>query len=282
MPRTKKTDTAEIKPKKAVKTVEKKVVAKTTKKSVVSTEKKAEVLKPTEATVPVIEKKTKSSLKTEKKEAGLNIDLYDITGKTVGKFTLPNEIFGAKINSVLVAQAVRVYLANQRQGTVSTKTRGEVRGSTRKIYRQKGTGRARHGAVRAPIFVHGGIAHGPKPQDYSLSFPQKMKQAALFSALSSKANDNTIRVISGLSAIETKTKTMAQLLQAMRNKEEKLLLVLPGKLENVYRAARNIKNVSVTASDRLTTYEVLDNKIIIFMQEAIDVLQKRNIKEKSK
>ena len=108
-------------------------------------------------------------------KATVSVNVVGIDGKISGKIALPGEIFGEKVNKALLAQAVRVYLANQRQGNASTKTRGEVEGSTRKIYRQKGTGRARHGSVRAPIFVKGGIVFGPKPRDFSLDMPKKKK-----------------------------------------------------------------------------------------------------------
>src|SRR5581483_3879222 len=124
----------------------------------------------------------------------LSASVYDLKGKAIGRVTLPSEVFGVEENPHLLAQAVRVYLANQRQGTVSTKTRGEVQGSTRKIYRQKGTGRARHGGIRAPIFVHGGIVFGPKPREFSLSMPQKMRRLALFTALSGKVKDGELKI----------------------------------------------------------------------------------------
>ena len=135
---------------------------------------------------------TKKTQTRNVQKTGLNIDVFDIKGKNVGSISLPESIFKAKVNPQVVAQAVRVYLANQRQGTSSTKTRGEVQGSTRKIYRQKGTGRARHGSIRAPIFVHGGVAFGPKPRDFSLKIPSKIKQQALFSAFSSKFSADEI------------------------------------------------------------------------------------------
>lgn len=227
------------------------------------------------------EKSIKSSLKTGKKETNLEVAVYDVKGKSTETMSLPKEIFGMKVNRILMAQAVRIYLANQRQGNASTKTRGEVTGSTRKIYQQKGTGRARHGGIRAPIFVHGGIAHGPKLQDHSLKLPRKMKRAALGSALSAQMQDNNIKVIQELGSIEAKTKTMVKLLHSIGIKNEKVLLILPGNVENVYKAARNIPNVSVTASDRLNTYEVLNNPTLLFMLEAIESLQKHFGKEKT-
>src|SRR3989338_5152877 len=134
----------------------------------------------------------------KKLDKGLVAKVFDTKGALKKTIDLPKEIFGVQENNILLAQAVRVYLANQRQGTVSTKTRGEVAGSTRKIYRQKGTGRARHGSIRAPIFVHGGLVFGPKPRDYSMKFPKKMRKAALASALSSKVNDAQVKVVDGL------------------------------------------------------------------------------------
>jgi large subunit ribosomal protein L4 len=146
---------------------------KTTKPAVKTTKavaKKAEVKK-TPVTAKVVESKN-----SEVKTGSLKITVVGVDGASMGNMTLPEAVFGAKPNKALIAQAVRVYLANQRQGNASTKTRGEVIGTTKKIYRQKGTGRARHGAAKAPIFVGGGIAHGPHPHDFSMDFPKKMKQ----------------------------------------------------------------------------------------------------------
>src|SRR3989344_6029979 len=132
-----------------------------------------------------------SASKTTKK-GSLFAPVYDLKGAKSGTLALPKEVFGTKVNNSLMAQAVRVYLANQRQGNATTKTRGEVQGSSKKIYRQKGTGRARHGSLRAPIFVKGGIVFGPKPRDFSLDLPKKMKRKALFSSLSAKAADSEV------------------------------------------------------------------------------------------
>lgn len=210
-----------------------------------------------------------------KKTSSLTADVYDLKGKAVEKLSLPQEIFGAKINPKLMAQAVRVYLTNQRRGTVATKTRGQVQGSTRKVWRQKGTGRARHGAITAPIFVGGGVAHGPKQKDYSLSLPKKMRKAALFSALSAKVHDNDIKFVSGLAEIAPKTKDMAKLIKnlALDGKNTKILLVIHEDKDNITRAARNLSGVSYASAKRLNTYEVLHTKMILFMKESVDVLQ---------
>jgi len=205
---------------------------------------------------------------------GIAIDVHDVKGKVIGKASLPKELFGAKVNAVLMAQAVRVYLANARKGTADTQTRGEVTASTRKIYRQKGTGRARHGGISAPIFVGGGVAFGPKPRDYSLSLSKKMRQAALASALTSKLKDQTVSVVAGLDKLAPKTKVMAQTLSLLsKNNNRKILLVLPGRLESVQRAARNIEGVSIRPANLLTTYEVLNSNMILFMKDSLEKLE---------
>jgi len=219
--------------------------------------------------------------KTQKKSETRNLKLsvYNMAGKSVETLTLPKEIFGAEINTNLMTQAVRVYLANQRRGTVKTKSRGEVNISTRKIYRQKGTGRARHGAASAPIFVGGGIAFGPRQRDYSLKLSKKMKRLALISSLSEKVKEGQIRLVSGLSKVEPKTKNMAQVLQKLdlRSKKTSLLLVIPTRSKdfvNVVKAARNIEGVKVMPANLLNTYEVLRNKNLLFMKESIDFFKK--------
>jgi large subunit ribosomal protein L4 len=217
------------------------------------------------------------------KETGLKLSVYDLKGAVAESLTLPSEIFGAKINNSLMAQAVRVYLANQRRGTVKTKSRGEVSISTRKIYRQKGTGRARHGAASAPIFVGGGIAFGPKPRDYSMKLNQNMRRVALFSALSAKLKDGEIKIITGLEKIEPKTKKMTDVVThlGLNGKKQQVLLVTPKAgvdFANVTKAARNIEGVSILSSNQLNTYAVLQNKQILFMKTAIDSLKETFLK----
>lgn len=215
------------------------------------------------------------------KKSGVSVDIYDQLGKVVGNMDLPQEIFGVKVNTVLVAQAVRVYLANQRAGSASTKTRGEVQGSTRKIYRQKGTGRARHGGVRAPIFVHGGIAHGPKPRDFSLKLSQQMKRAALFSTLSAKIKSGDILVVTGVETIAPKTQNMAKLFTALseKRKNRKVLFVLDSKHDNVIRAVRNLEGVTYEFARQLHAYEVLNSNKIVFMKGAIEEVEKTFLKK---
>ncbi len=238
---------------------------------------KVEEVTANEVVAPEAQTLTKTSVK---KQSGLSIDVLDVTGKASGKVALPAEIFGVEVNQPLMAQAVRVYLANQRSGTARTKSRGEVTGSTRKIYRQKGTGRARHGGITAPIFVGGGVAHGPKVQDHSLSLPKKMRRLALFSALSYKLQNNAVKVIEGLEALEPKTKVFAKTLDTIVvDKKKKVLLVLPGKTETVERASRNIEGVTYVSANQLNTYDVLNTKTLIFAQNGLETLKTTFIKE---
>lgn len=207
------------------------------------------------------------------------VDLLTITGKKSGKLDLPKEIFAAKINEQLMTQAIRVYLANQRKAKAKVKTRAEVRGSRRKIWRQKGTGRARHGDRYAPIFVGGGRAHGPTgKEDYQLKMSKKMRQAALFSALTSKLKDDQILIVKGLEKVEPKTKAMVKVLRKF-TKSRKVTIILPEVIENLIRAARNIKGVRLTQANLLNTYQVLNGGKIILMKESVDKLKETFLKK---
>lgn len=204
------------------------------------------------------------------------VDVYTLKGnKSSQKIDLPKEIFAAKINSQLMAQAVRVYLANQRKARAKVKTRGEVSGSRRKIWRQKGTGRARHGDRYAPIFVGGGVAHGPTGQEsYKLKMSKKMKKKALFSALTSKFGEKEVFVLGGLKKIEPKTKEMAKIIKNLKLSPFKVSLILPEVLENVIRAGRNIPDLKLMQANQLNTYEVLNGGKLIFMKESLEVIKK--------
>jgi len=209
-------------------------------------------------------------------------DLLDINGKKVGTINLPPEIFAAEVNPALMAQAVRVYLANQRKAHPKTKTRAEVNRTKAKWYRQKGTGRARHGSRAAPIFVGGGVAHGPTgEQNYQLKMPKKMKKAALFSALTSKFKEKEILVVKGLEKIEPKTKKMAEFLtkSKIQSTKSKILLVLPKMLENIILAGRNLENFEISYSADLNTYQVLASDKLIFLPESIDKLKEVFLKK---
>lgn len=210
------------------------------------------------------------------------IDLLTINGEKEEKIDLPKEVFAAKVNPVLMAQAVRVYLANQRKASAKTKTRAEVNRTKAKWYRQKGTGRARHGSRSAPIFVGGGVAHGPTgKENYKLKITKKMKRAALFSALSAKFKEGNILVVKGLEKIEPKTKKMMNILKNLKIEDlkAKIMLVLPKLEENILRAGRNIKNISLTPVDNLNTYEVLKQGKIVFTPESIARLKEVFLKK---
>lgn len=209
-------------------------------------------------------------------------DLYTITGRKSGQLSLPKDIFGAPINEQLMVQAVRAYLFNQRKAKAKTKTRAEIRGSRRKIWRQKGTGRARHGDKYAPIFVGGGRAHGPTGEEnYKLKMSKAMKRRALFSALTSKLKEKEVIVIKGLAKIEPKTREMAKTITGLPLKEKKkVLLVLPGILENVIRAGRNLAGVKLAQASQLNTYQVLNHDQLVFMEESIDKLKETFLAEK--
>jgi len=219
-------------------------------------------------------KTQKSKPKTSPRtKTGLTADILDLEGKIVGEVELPKEIFAVPVNNRLLAQAIRVYLANQCQGTVSTKTRGEVAGSTAKIWRQKGTGRARHGSRKAPIFVGGGIVFGPKPRDFSLKLPQKMKNKALFSALASKFKDKEILIINSFQNFRAKTKEMVRVLKNLNlNLSSPMLLITAGKEKNLLLACRNIQNLTLTPVNLLNPYIILANKKIVFTKESIEAL----------
>lgn len=204
------------------------------------------------------------------------VDLLTIDGKKAGKIDLPGKIFAAKVNQPLMAQAVRVYLANQRKAKAKTKSRGEVSGSGKKIWRQKGTGRARHGDRYAPIFVGGGVTHGPKgDRNYKLKIAKKMKQAALFSALTSKLKAKEILIIKDLAAIKPKTKEMAKVIHNLQLESAKILLVLPEKIDNVLRAGRNLENIDLVEAGLLNTYQVLKQGKIVLMKEAVGKMEER-------
>jgi large subunit ribosomal protein L4 len=265
--------------KKAEKVVIKKAVAKKTQVKIaakVAVKIEAE-LKTSAPTSPRLRGASKIAVSKPAKTVSLNASVYDLQGKVAGTVTLPAEIFGAKINDSLMSQAVRIYLANQRQGTSKVLDRSEVDRTTKKIYQQKGTGRARHGSRRAPIYVGGGKVFGPTPRDLSLGFSKKMKTLSLLSALSSKLKDGEIKVIKGLEAIEPKTKLMAQVLKDFEIKHaSKTLLIMPksGKeLKNIYRAGRNIEGLVIVSANSLSTYGVLDNKLILIMRDSIDIIK---------
>jgi len=218
----------------------------------------------------------KRVIKKQKKETGLSVVKYYIDGKKEN-LTIDKNIFNIKINPKNLALYIRFYLSNQRQGTVSTKTRAEVSGSTRKIYRQKGTGRARHGDIKAPIFVGGGVVFGPKPRDYSLKFNKKQKQKALLESLVYQFNHGRLLVFdNSFLVIEPKTKKLFSFFQDNNLVEQKKLIVLL-KMEknNLILAGRNIKNLNFISLESLNPYELLKAEKIFFLESAFNNLIER-------
>lgn len=211
--------------------------------------------------------------KTPARKSRFSAPLFTASGNQTGEVELPEEIFGQKPNARLVAQAVRVYLSRQRQANAHTKRRGDVNLSTKKIYKQKGTGGARHGARSAPLFVGGGVAHGPKNiKNYKLELSKKQSIKAVIYALSDKAKDNKISVIKGFEKIKPKTKVVANFLKKVR--ADKPVLVHSGSVA-LFRAGRNIEGLSLIRADQLNTYNVLIAKNILLTQEGLDTLTKR-------
>lgn len=208
-------------------------------------------------------------------KGGMSAQVFNLKGVVAKSMTLPKEIFGEKINESLMTQAILIHLGNQRSGTAHSKTRGEVTGSTRKIYKQKGTGRARHGGITAPIFVGGGVAHGPRAHSFTKKLSQKMKQKALFSSLSQKQKEGAIKIVAGLGSVALKTKDMAKSFNKIGLSKESTLLVLSldKSMENAKKSSRNIPKVSILPASQLNTYEVLKHKNILFAEEAIQLLQ---------
>ena len=198
------------------------------------------------------------------------VDIYNADGKVVGNMDLNENVFGVEVRPDVMHEVVVNYLANQRQGTQSTKTRTEVRGGGIKPWRQKGTGRARQGSIRAPQWTGGGVALGPKPRDYRYTLNKKVRQLALKSALSSKVQESELIVLDAFGASEIKTKQVADLLKNL-NVSEKALIVLPDK--NFVLSARNIKGVDTTYVGAINTYEVLNHTKCIVLKDAVTKLE---------
>ena len=200
------------------------------------------------------------------------ISVYDMTGKQTGSLELSADVFGIEPNVAVMHSAVINYLANQRQGTQSTKTRSEVSGGGRKPWRQKGTGHARQGSTRSPQWTHGGIALGPKPRSYRFALPKKVRRLALKSAFSSKVMADEMLVLESLSLDEIKTKSIVNMLNAL-GADRKVLLVLPEKDEKVILSARNIPGVKTALVNTLNVYDILNCDKFIVVKDAVAQLE---------
>lgn len=200
------------------------------------------------------------------------VDIINVSGQVVGELELNEHIFGVEVNQVVLHEVVKNYLANQRQGTQSAKTRAEVRGGGRKPFRQKGTGNARQGTIRAPHFVGGGVAFAPKPRDYSYKLPKQVKRVAMMSALSSKAANNELIVLDELTMNSGKTKEMITLLANIKA-AKKAMFVLPEVDKNVVLSARNLKGIRTELVSTMNVYQILNHSSFITTKQAIEKIQ---------
>jgi len=200
------------------------------------------------------------------------IDIKDKNNSTVGTITLPEAVFSASAKQGAVHGSIVNYLANQRQGTHATKTKGLVSGGGKKPYKQKGTGRARAGSIRSPLWKGGGTVFGPQPRDYSYNLPRKAKKVALHSALSAKLADGEITVIDGISLDKPRTKDMLAMLKNLGLNGKTTLIVLPEKNDSVILSARNIPGVSVTRVTDLNTYNVAVHTMLLITKQAVEML----------
>ena len=200
------------------------------------------------------------------------VDVYNMQGKKVSDVELSEAVFGIEPNENVVHSALVNYLANQRQGTQSTKTRAEVRGGGRKPWRQKGTGRARQGSIRAPQWIKGGIALGPKPRSYKYTVNKKEKRLAIKSCLSSKVLEKELTVVDKLEVKEIKTKTMVKALADMKV-EGKTLIVLPEKNNEVYMSSRNIEGVKTILLNNINVFDLLKYTNLVLPVDTVKKLE---------
>lgn len=200
------------------------------------------------------------------------VAIYNTEGTSVGEIELNEGIFGAKINEGLLHQVVKMQLSNKRQGTQSTLTRAEVRGGGAKPWRQKGTGRARHGSTRSPIWVKGGVAFAPKPRDYRFTMPKKMRRIALKSALSSKVKNDELVVLDLLELTQPKTKEMVKILKNLEV-GKKALVVLPERDEMIARAAGNIQGIKLASVNTINVLDILNYDKFIITKEAVEKVE---------
>jgi large subunit ribosomal protein L4 len=206
---------------------------------------------------------------TELKEKMATAILYEKNGTETGNMELPEKLFGRDVNEHVIHEAVVAYLANQRHGTASTKERSDVAGGGSKPYRQKGTGRARAGTIRSPIYRGGGVVFGPHPRDYGIKLPKKVKRLALVSSLSSRANDGDVLVIKTLEFTEPKTKEFAGILASINVTGKKTLVVIEEPNVATVKSARNIPDVKITQANMVNTYDVMWADKILITEGAI-------------
>ena len=210
----------------------------------------------------------------------MKVATYDQQGKEIGQTLLPKEIFGLEVNQELIHQVAVSQASNRRQVSAHTKGRGQVSGGGKKPWRQKGTGRARHGSTRSPIWRHGGIAFGPtKDRDFKKKINRKMKKLAMLMVLSAKAKGNFLVVLETLKLEKIKTKIIAQLLQKLPCKNESALIVLPGMDKNLILASRNLKKAKPSQVKDLNALDLLSFKYLVMPKESIKTLKEAIVKE---
>lgn len=204
----------------------------------------------------------------------MEVNVLNLSGKETGaKVQLPETVFGVQPNDHAIYLDVKQYLANQRQGTHKSKQRNEIAGSTRKLHKQKGTGGARAGSIKSPLFNGGGRVFGPQPRDYSFKLNKKLKQLARKSALSYKAQENNVVVLDSVNFDTIKTKNYVALVNALNVADEKTLLVLPAYNNNVYLSSRNLKKAKVVVASELNTYDVLNATKLLLTTDSVKTLE---------
>jgi len=205
----------------------------------------------------------------------MKLSVFNSKGEDTGRqVSLDKKVFGIEPNEHAVYLDVKQYLANQRQGTHKVKTRNEIVGSTKKIKKQKGTGTARAGSIKSPIFRGGGTVFGPEPRDYSFKLNKKVKQLAKRSVLSSKAKDKQIQILEDLQLDTPKTKDFNSILSSLSISDKKSLIVVGEANKNVYLSSRNIKNTKVSTANSLTTYDLVNAEVLILSESSVDIIQK--------
>lgn len=196
---------------------------------------------------------------------------YSKTGEEIGKVTLPEYLFGVEVNEPVLHEVITFLMQNQRQGTACVKGRSDVKGSTRKLYRQKGTGRARAGSAKSPVRVGGGVAFGPRPKDWHITIPKKKKRIALKSALSSRKDH--VAIIEDIVMDKPSAKTAQDILNATKIEFQRCLFVMPDNDPNLVRSLRNIKNVSSMRAEDLNAYEIIHASVMIITEKALEKME---------
>ncbi|RKZ20012.1 50S ribosomal protein L4 [bacterium] len=203
----------------------------------------------------------------------MEVKLLSLEGQEKKKIKLPEKLFGVKPHEGVVWEVIKMYMARKRQGTACAKTRGEVRGGGRKPWRQKHTGRARHGSIRAPQWRHGGVVHGPKPRDYNYSVPAKVKRLALYSALSHRASQGKVFVIEDIKLEEPRTRRVAEILKNIGVYGEKTLLLYGDYDPILYKSARNIENLTILEAHKANAYDVLRARNLVITESGLKKLE---------